>query len=206
MKNPLKPIFDFLTITGGEALVLFVLTGISVAGLVWGCTSMNAASWLNWKAVLGNIPLMVGAGTLVLTFLVYIGCMHDSEKRGLVLCAALSILFHFGLFSWFACVMVGNRPIYEDQEVALNLNSKPPLIVNDYYMSEMPGDEILDGESADSMPYAKEGPQIGAPEASDAVSEDKLQEDLKRVAQAHEEMESQADESAEKNFWASTND
>lgn len=202
MKNPLKPIFDFLTITGGEALVLFVLTGISVAGLVWGCTSMNAASWLNWKAVLGNIPLMVGAGTLVLTFLVYIGCMHDSEKRGLVLCAALSILFHFGLFSWFACVMVGNRPIYEDQEVALNLNSKPPLIVNDYYMSEMPGDEILDGESADSMPYAKEGPQIGAPEASDAVSEDKLQEDLKRVAQAHEEMESQADESAEKNSEA----
>ncbi|MBQ6107568.1 MAG: hypothetical protein IJK97_05100, partial [Thermoguttaceae bacterium] len=109
MKNPLKPILDFLTITGGEALVLFVLTGVSIAGLVWGCSTMNAAAWMNWKAILTNIPLLVGAGTLLLTFLVYIGCMHDSEKRGLVLCAVCSLLIHFGLFSWFACVMVGYR-------------------------------------------------------------------------------------------------
>ena len=73
MKNPLKPLLDFLTITGGEALVLFVLTGVSVAGLVWGCSSMDAASWMNWKTILTNVPLLAGAGTLIVTFLVYIG-------------------------------------------------------------------------------------------------------------------------------------
>ncbi len=202
MKNPLKPILDFLTITGGEALVLFVLTGVSIAGLVWGCSSMDAAAWMNLKAILTNIPLLVGAGTLLLTFLVYIGCMHDSEKRGLVLCAVCSLLIHFGLFSWFACVMVGNRPIYEDQEVALNLNTKPPLIVNDYYFSEMPGDEVLDGESTDSMPHISEGPQIEGPDAAAAISEEKLQDDLERTARTHKELESQADETAEESSEA----
>jgi len=198
MKNPLKPFFDFLTITGGEALVLFLLTGIGVAGLVWGSSSMTTADWLNWKILLTNIPLLLGAVTLVLTFLIYIGCMHDSEKRGLVLCAVCSILIHVGLFSWFACVMVGNRPIFEEQEVALNLNSKPPLIVNDYYFAEMPGDEVLDDETVDSVPRFTEGPQIAGPETPDSIQKDALEEDLKRTEETQEAFESQADQSAEK--------
>lgn len=202
MKNPLKPILDFLTITGGEALVLFILTGISVTGLVWGCSTMNAASWVNWKAILTNIPLLVGAGTLILTFLVYIGCMHDTEKRGLVLCAVCSILFHFGLFSWFACVMVGNRPLFEDEEVALNLNTKPPLIVNDYYFSEMPGDEVLDGEISDVLTQFTDFPEVDGPAPSASIQEEKLQDDLERTAKTHKELESQADETAEESSEA----
>lgn len=187
MKNPLKPVFDVLSISGGEACLLFLFTSAGSFCAVWGLMEFPREEWL-WPELSRNIPFVLGVGTLAVTFLIFLGCMRNTERRGMILALALSLAFHLALLLSFTDLIVGYKPT-DEHEVTLNLNPKAPIIVNDYYYGELPGDELLDGESAeDSTLPRPQTPQNSVPDAGPV----NLEEEMKLVAQTHSEVEAEA--------------
>lgn len=201
MKNFLKSVFDFLAITSTEAGVLCLLAAAGATCVGWG---IHAQRPQDWELLFRNLPVLCGLGTFLLAFFVYLGCMHDSEKRGLVLCVICSLLIHAAFFLAFADVIVGFRPVQE-HEVALNLQPKPPVLVNDYYFGELPGDEVLDADSVVPEALASEDSEAEEkPELSETLNpfqaklkEDATREELERAAETHEVLELESDARAE---------
>lgn len=185
MKNPLKPIFEVLSITGGEAVLLFLFTAAGTACAAWGLYELPRSEWVLTE-LYRDIPFLLGLGTLAVTFLLYLGCMHDSEKRGTVFCLVLSLVIHFSLIFFFGGVVVGFKPAEKEHEVSLNLNTKPPVIINDYYYGDLPGDKAMDAEEEKTETEEKNGNRtFPVPDVSTTETPDKME----LMAQMYEEHE-----------------
>lgn len=155
MRNPLKPIFKYLTVTTGQGNFLFFLCAVGMGLLFWGLCGLESWSFLfpssgelesflsfRWISSSRNLSLIGGLAILLLAFVLYLGMTRESERRGFLIGLSFSLLVHAILWMSFGGLIVGNKPVRE-REAVLNLQPKAPIIVNDYYFGDLPYDEVF---------------------------------------------------------------
>lgn len=208
MKNLLKTFFDFLAVTAGEAVLLALLTAAGIVSFIWGGCSAGAWPTLEEpEKLLQNIPFLLGIGILVFNFFIYLGCMHNPDRRRTILCVLVSLVLH-GVLLW-GCqdFIVGINPAKETEtEVALNLHSKAPILVNDYYYGELEGDEVFETPE-ERAEREKEEREIAEANAETEYqnplmptvtpNQEQLQKELERNVDSLKELEEQTETETE---------
>ncbi|MBE6427756.1 MAG: hypothetical protein E7028_04085 [Planctomycetaceae bacterium] len=218
MKNPLKQIFNYLTITSGQGIFLFFLGAVGIVPFIWGCCASGCREFLSpsfwtmtsilsfeWISSPQKISFLCGLAILLLTFALYLGMMREPERRGFLIGISFSLLVHLVLWVCLGDLIVGHKPVKEE-EVALNLQPKAPIIVNDYYFGDLPHDEVfetlpqpIDSEREEKETEKSEGEEVltetpwkTKTEIVQAL-EGEFRDDLAQAEEKHDSLEEKAE-------------
>lgn len=202
----LHQLADALSVDSWAVVFLFLL---GVAGGTLTAVGLNGGALaelqngLVFRISPGTL-FLGGVGTLILTFFVYLGSLHDPEWRAFLLGAVGSLLLHALLFFTVSEIVVGIQPDHErerrEREIALNLmrdESRAPSMVSDYFYGDLPGDEVFQDENeTENRLDALTGPVTGTPTVAE-VEDGTLRDELERAENALEMLEENVEQGAE---------
>ncbi|MDO4628790.1 MAG: hypothetical protein Q4C70_06370 [Planctomycetia bacterium] len=219
----LHSLADVLSVDSWAVVLLFFLSvaggTLTAVGLCGGALSSHALAEFRNSFTLHFSPetffssatflspisfFLIGLGTLLLTFLIYLGSLRDPEWRAFLLGASASVILHVLLFFSVAEIVVGIKPDHErerrEREIALNLlreESRAPSMVSDYFYGDLPGDEVFQDENeTENTLDAPTGPVTGTPTVVE-VEDSTLRDTLKQSEETLEKLAENANQDAD---------